>query len=76
MNPSSALLTKALQVPCHLSAQRQIACIEPLDLLNVDASVLGLIYSINQSTAPALFPPLNRPPFVSSAAEATLLVCP
>ena len=37
---NSAFITKALKVPSHLSTQRQITCIEALDLLNAGASIL------------------------------------
>ena len=47
----SAVATKALKVPRHLSAKREIASIEPLDLLDTRPSVLGEVKDIDLSVA-------------------------
>ena len=43
--------TEALEVPSHFSAQRQIAGIEPLNLLDARPSVLGQVEDVDLSVA-------------------------
>ena len=47
--PSSTLASKALKIPRHFSAQRQIASIEPLNLLHARSSVLGEVEDVDLS---------------------------
>ena len=48
---NSPLPTEALKISRHLRTQRQIASIEPLDLLDAGPSVLGEVEDIDLSVA-------------------------
>jgi len=76
----STVTTKALKVPRHFGAQREITGIEANKARIVSSAPvvpvrLARVYATdNQSTVFAFLPLLNVPLFIVSAADATFLI--